>query len=148
MFFLLNPSLSAKKQIYVDDTKVKKGIKTEEDVESLQEDLNKFYEWANTNNMVYNGTKFQVIRYGNNQELKENTNYFTEDTGELIERFETLRDLGVILSEEANFKAHIKHVETKVRREIGWVLRTFYSRNTYFMKTMYKTLEKIIELHA
>ena len=52
----------------------------------------------------------------------------------------TLRDLGVILSEEANFRAHIEHVEKKVRRKIGWVLRTFYSRNVYFMKTMFKTL--------
>ena len=88
--------ISAKKQIYVDDTKVKKGIKNEDDVEALQEDLNKLYDWAKTNNMVYNNTKFQVIRYGNNKDLKEDTNYFTEDTGEIIERFETLQDLGVI----------------------------------------------------
>ena len=116
--------ISAKKQIYVDDTKVKKGIRNEDDVETLQEDLNKLYNWAKTNNMVYNNTKFQVIRYGNNNGLKEDTTYFTEDTGEVIERFETLRDLGVILSEEANFKAHIEHVEKKVRRKIGWVFFT------------------------
>ena len=131
IFFLIYISdignnISAKKQINVDDTKVKKGIRNEDDVESLQDDLNKLYEWAKTNNMVYNATKFQVIRYGNNKELKEDTNYFTEDTGELIERFETLRDLGEILSDEATFSAHIQHVEQKVRRKIGWVLRTFY----------------------
>ena len=68
--------------------------------------------------MVYNGTKFQAIRYGNKKDIKEDTNYFTEDTGEIIEIFETLRDLGVILSEEANFKAHVLHVEQKVRRKI------------------------------
>ena len=145
IFFLIyisdiGQNISAQKQIYVDDTKVKKGIKNEEDVESLQADLNKLYDWAKANNMVYNGTKFQVIRYGSSKEIKEDTDYFTEDTGEPIERFETLRDLGVILSEEANFKAHIQHVEKKVRRQIGWVLRTFYCRSTYFMKTIYKTL--------
>jgi hypothetical protein len=130
IFFLIYISdigneISAMKQIYVDDTKVKKGINNIEDVESLQKDLDKLYNWAKTNNMVYNGTKFQVIRYGNNTEIKDDTNYFTEDTGEIIERFETLRDLGVILSEEANFKAHVQHVENKVRRKIAWVLRTF-----------------------
>jgi hypothetical protein len=31
-------------------------------------------------------------------------------------------------------------VEQKVRRKIGWVLRTFYCRNVFFMKTIYKTL--------
>ena len=50
--------------MYVDDTTVKKGITSEEDVESLQEDLDKLYDWAKTNNMVFNGTKFQVVRYG------------------------------------------------------------------------------------
>ena len=110
--------ISAQKQIYVDDTKVKRGIKNNEDVESLQTDLDKLYDWAKTNNMVYNGTKFQAIRYGNKKDIKEDTNYFTEDTGEIIEIFETLRDLGVILSEEANFKAHVLHVEQKVRRKI------------------------------
>ena len=46
------------KKIYVDDTKVKKAIRKEEDVESLQEDLNHMYDWAKHNNMVFNGAKF------------------------------------------------------------------------------------------
>ena len=136
----IGENIDAIKKIYVDDTKVKKGIKSEEDVESLQADLNKLYDWAKTNNMVFNGTKFQVVRYGYNDDLKEETLYFTEDTSEIIERFETLRDLGVILSEEATFSAHVQHVEKKVRQKIGWVLRTFYTRNAGFMKTLYKTL--------
>ena len=77
---------SAMKKIYVDDTKVKKAIRSEEDVESLQLDLNKLYDWAKSNNMVFNGTKFQVVRYGNNEQLKEETLYFTKDTSEIIER--------------------------------------------------------------
>ena len=91
--------------------------------------------------MVYNGTKFQVIRYGNNTEIKDDTNYVTEDTGKTIEMLKTLRDLCVILSEEANLKAHVhQHVENKVRRKIALVLRTFYCRSTFFMKTLFKTL--------
>ena len=46
---------------------------------------------------------FQVVRYGYDENLKKDTLYFTEDTSEVIERFETLRDLGVILSQEATF---------------------------------------------
>ena len=80
-----------------------------------------------------------MVRYGYNDDLKEETLYFTEDTSEIIERFETLRDLGVIFSEEATFSAYVQHVEKKVRQKIGWVLRTFYARNAGFMKTLYKT---------
>ena len=44
--------------------------------------------------MVFNGTKFQVIRYGHDENLKNDTIYFTDDTKNIIERFEILRDLG------------------------------------------------------
>ena len=128
------------KQVYVDDTKIKKAVKTEEDVEGLQNDLEQLYEWAKQNNMVFNGTKFQVIRYGHDEDLKNNTEYFTEGTNNIIERSETLRDLGVILSDDATFKDHIEHVVKKVRQKTGWVLRTFYSRRMSIMKTLFKSL--------
>ena len=127
-------------KVYVDDTKAKKGIKMEEDVESLQDDLNKMYDWATENNMEFNGTKFQVMRYGENETLKENTIYFTDKMNHVIEEFENLKDLGVIMNNEANFKDHIDKAVRKARQKMGWVLRTFYSRRTWFMKHMFKTL--------
>ena len=96
--------------------------------------------WAKENGMKFNGNKFQVMRYGPNESLKEDTMYFTEEMNEVIEQFETLRDLGVIVSDDATFDAHIDHVVKKVRQKTGWVLRTFYNRNPMFMKTMWKTI--------
>ena len=90
--------------------------------------------------MAYNGIKFQVVRYGQNEELKNDTMYFTDEPQQVIERFESLRDLGVIMSEKATFDDHISHITKKVRQRIGWVLRTFYYRRTDFMKNLYKTL--------
>ena len=49
--------------------------------------------------MQFNGKKFQVLRYGKNTELKDSTTYFTENTSEIVEREESLRDLGVLMSE-------------------------------------------------
>ena len=43
------------KKIYIDDTKVKRGVKCENDIEDLQADLDKVYIWAKENNMVFNG---------------------------------------------------------------------------------------------
>ena len=80
------------------------------------------------------------MRYGQNEELKNNTLYLTEDANEVIERFETVKDLGVIMSEDATFNEHIEAVAKKVRQKTGWVLRTFYSRKLEFMKTTFKTL--------
>ena len=65
-------------KVYVDDTKVKRGIKNEAEVEELQEDLDTLYKWATKNNMTFIGSKFQLMRYGNNEELKSETIYFTD----------------------------------------------------------------------
>ena len=55
-------NITAIEKVYVDDTKVKKGVKTEEDIENLQSGLDKIYQWAKDNNMAFNGQKFQVMR--------------------------------------------------------------------------------------
>ena len=120
----IGDNIKAIKKIYVDDTKVKKAIKNEEDVEALQEDLDIMYSWSKLNNMIFNDSKFQLVRYGQDQNLKMSTLYFTEETNEVIERFEVLRDLGVQMSDTATFETHIDHISKKVRQRIGWVLRT------------------------
>ena len=63
--------------IFVDDAKVKEKIEDEEDVENLQNNLETLYEWQTRNSMTFNGAKFQVLRYGQDEELKNNTLYFT-----------------------------------------------------------------------
>ena len=127
-------------KIYIDDAKASKAVRGEEDVEELQRDLDSLFNWASDNNMVFNAKKFQVVRYGKNEELKEATMYFTEDTSEIVQRQETVRDLGVILSEDGGFKHHLEKVVTKTRQKMGWVLRTFESRSPQLMKTLLKTL--------
>ena len=58
-------------KVYVDDTKLTKSEKTDKDIESLQEDLAILYSWASENNMKFNGTQFQLMRFGNNEDTKK-----------------------------------------------------------------------------
>ena len=94
--------------------------------------------------MQFNGTKFQVLRYGSNEMLKEDTVYFTENMKHVIEQVNCTKDLGVIVSDDAKFDQHIDNMCKKVRQRSGWVLRTFYSRRMDFMKSIFKSL---IQLH-
>ena len=50
--------------------------------------------------MEFNKGKFEVMRYGENQALKCETEYFSGDYEEIIERKESLRDLGVQLTDD------------------------------------------------
>ena len=120
--------------MFCDDTRVTGPVDTEDDVEKLQEDLNIIYNWQNENNMLFNSNKFEMLRYGPNEGLKFDTNYFTPEFEDVIEVKNNLRDLGIIMSDNANFKAHIGHVCAKVKQKCGWILRTFSSRNSHLLK--------------
>ena len=63
---------------FADDTRVGHRIKTTEDVQALQEDLNTIYWWPSKNNMKLNSDKFKCIRYGKKKELHKNTGYLSD----------------------------------------------------------------------
>ena len=109
----LSKEVTAKVKIFVDDTKIKDVISEDEDVEKLQAELDKLFEWQEKNNMLFNGSKFQLLRYGPKEELKNNTLYFTDNTQHVIERYSSVRDLGVILSDDGRFEIHIEKVIKK-----------------------------------
>ena len=90
--------------------------------------------------MAFNGKKFEILRYGRNQDLKNSTSYLTPEAEDLIEVKECLRDLGIQMSDDARFSNHVDHVCSKVRQKSGWILRTFNNRSTFFMKFMWKSL--------
>ena len=69
----IGEDLLASTLVYVDDTKVKRSVKSESDVENLQIELNKLDSWSKNNNMEFNKKKFQVLRYGKNEALKNET---------------------------------------------------------------------------
>ena len=57
------------------------------------------YSWASTNNMKWNDGKFQVLRFGMSEDLKDETYLFTPELNEVIERKEAIKDLGVIVDQ-------------------------------------------------
>ena len=136
----LTKEVESDTKIFVDDAKVKKKIDNENDVQKLQSDIEKMFDWQTTNKMKFNGTKFQVLRYGNNKEVKENTDYFTDNMEDVIKQYSSLRDLGITMSDDARFDQHIENVVRKVRMKIGWIFRTFNTRRVDIMKQLWKTL--------
>ena len=145
IFFLMfigdiTDDTTANTKLFVDDAKVKSKIEKEEDVVALQANLDTLYKWEETNKMKFNGSKFQLLRYGTNEEIKNNTVYFTGHMEDIIDQFSSIRDLGVIMTDDGRFDGHIEKVVKKVRQKIGWILRTFYTRRTDILKQLWKSL--------
>ena len=59
---------------------------------------------------------------------------------DVIEEYESLKDLGDHMNNNATFSANVTNVTKKSKQKIGWILKSFHSRNMYFIKQMLKTL--------
>ena len=124
---------------FADDTRIGIGISTEEDVNQLQEDLEKVYEWAIENNMLFNDTKFEALRYGQNSNIKQNTEYVS-NTGQQIKCKTSIKDLGVTMSTSSDFNEHIHNITETVKDLIAWILRSFKSRSKSLMLQLWKSI--------
>ena len=62
---------------YVDDTRVQRGIlDCDDDCAALQADLETIYHWADEVAMVFNGDKFEALRYWPGSTVKPSSQYF------------------------------------------------------------------------
>ena len=88
--------------------------------------------------MKFNISKFNVIKFGRNLDMKDEYNYFGPETDEIMIDNDEVRDLGVIISPDCNYKSHISKVISKINQRVGYILRTFKNRNLDFMKWAWK----------
>ena len=123
---------------FADDTRVGMGVETLEDVEQMQNDLNKLYEWANRNNMELNSSKFELMCYGKNKFDKPYT-YLTASGEQMVPSLD-VKDLGVIMSSSCDFSSHIAKVVATAKRLMSWALRSFSARSAEFVLTIWKSI--------
>ena len=122
---------------FADDTRMMMNIKEPTDILRLQEDLDKIYEWADTNNMLFNADKFEVLRYGPGN--VGDPRYLSPEGIEIDLQCD-VRDLGIVMSNSGKFDEQISNVVRAGRRKVGWLLRTFATRERAPMLVLYKAL--------
>ena len=124
---------------FADDTRIGMAISTPEDAKLLQQDLEIVYQWAESNNMLFNDKKFELLRYGNNQNLKMATSYLSNN-GTQIQDKPFTKDLGVTMSSSADFKLYLESVTETVKDLSSWILRSFKSQSKHVMLQLWKSL--------
>ena len=90
--------------------------------------------------MKFNATKFEVIKFGSNEELKNDYLYMTPNNDDYIQEIETVKDLGILIDSDLKFTSHVTSVIKKVKQRSGWIFRNFTSRNHTILKTMWKSI--------
>ena len=123
-------------QIFADDSKIIKSIKNQADREKLMEDLEAVLKWTDDNSMQFNPDKFQLIQHGSIKDLKEPYHLARNIH---LENSETVKDLGIHVSEDLTWDYHINSITTDATMYAAWILRTIRSRQDDVMLLMYKT---------
>ena len=124
-------------RLFADDTRVSAKIKSKEDMELLQSDLEAIYEWADCNLMQFNEEKFERMSHGKKGEIEEGT--YRTRSGKEIKAKKTVKDLGVWTGEDASFEEHIEYLVQSSKVRTGMLLREFNTREPDLMIKMFNS---------
>ena len=124
---------------FADDTRIMKGVSNVREASQLQGDLFNVYDWSESNNMEFNSLKFEIHRYGADEALKQLTNYLT-NIGTIIDEKDSVKDLGIIMSNDGSFTEHVNHVVEKAKTQMSSILRNFKSRSLNHMLCLWKSI--------
>ena len=141
-------------QTFADDTKICFPISTAEDRSKLQEDLNMLHEWSAENNMVLNPNKYELVCHKIKRTRKNSrSTRFLEDLPFGSEAFtytatndvtlypsSTVRDLGVIVDAELNWKSHVAKIKNDSIKMCCWILNVFKARDKTTMLILFNSL--------
>ena len=132
---------------FADDTKLIGAIREMSSVGLLQNDLNIVIEWSRVNNMELHEQKFEVVSYPLNKSkaLRELPFYpetveYSTPRGYIISPQETVRDLGVYISNNRSWGPHIEKTVQGARKMAAWALSAFRDRSQVVMLTLYKSM--------
>ena len=127
-------TIKASCRIFADDTKLIQAIKTKEDSERLQKDLNSLAEWSDTWKLQFNPAKCHVLHIG-----KKNIDSTYTMNGEELVTVTEEKDLGCIISNDLKQSANIKHHISKANKLLGMIRRTFSFLDKEVFLLLYKT---------
>ena len=98
----------------------------------LQRALTLVDEWTSTWKLLLNKTKSEQLTL----RLKVPTDFFIDNTP--IPKVQSVRDLGVMISEDFKWKTHIAMIRSKANVLSHTLLRTFSPNNTQLLVSLYK----------
>lgn len=124
-------------EMYADDVKLIMPIKKMEDCVNLQNDLKATLEWCKRWRLTLNPIKCQMITYT----LKTKPIVFNYELDSIINRVNSVHDLGVSISSNFNFSSHVSNMVRSAFKIFGLLKRrsvNFHQPETIL--TLYKTL--------
>ena len=127
-------------KLFADDSKLIATIRSDNDLKSLQQDLNALMEWSNTWRMLFHVNKCKVMEFSRSGKSKLiSTELFMgeSDARNILKSVEFENDLGVTLDRNLKFSSHIRIQANKANCILGQLRKTFRFSTIDTCKTLY-----------
>ena len=122
--------------LFADDTKIFTEVKSIEDQNSLQADVNSMCEWSRQWLLKYHPDKCKIMRIGK----KDKPQFLYTLNGQELKYTSEEKDLGVTIDDKLKFNAHISNKVNTANSIMGLIRRTF----TFLDKTIFTRLFKAL----
>ena len=125
--------------MYADDLKIYLMVKSLDDWDLLQDDIDNVVEWSQLNKMKLNFNKCEFLSfYGGSR-----VNTFYNVGGVSLKRNNEIKDLGVTFNYKLDFSLHVSNIASAAMKSLGQVLRICNSfQNPQTFKLLYNALVK------
>ncbi|PJE77527.1 hypothetical protein CI610_03548 [invertebrate metagenome] len=134
------PEITASQSpLFADDTKLYRQINSNDDVQILQNDLDKLQIWSNTWLLKFHPKKCKVLSI----KSSEKRQYYMSGPGEekfQLENITCEKDIGVMIDEDLNFKKHIQLSVNKANSIVGLIRRSFVYLDESMFTLLFKAL--------
>ena len=121
----ISADIESEIRLFADDRVCYREIKNEEDTLKLQRDNDRLGSWARKWGMRFQPVKCNMMQLTNKRSSKIQANYTLEGT--VLENVESIKYLGVTITNDLKWNTHISNVCTKANRTLGFLRRNLYS---------------------
>ena len=123
---------------FADDCVCYREIKDEVDTMKLQRDIDRLGSWARKWGMGFQPVKCNMMQLTRKRIKKIHASYTLEGTD--LENVESIKYLGVTISNDLRWNTHVSNVCTKANRTLGFLRRNLYSWPQEIKEAAYKGL--------
>ena len=120
---------------FADDIKIGANVSTQEGIDGLQADLNRFSDWAKTWQMSYNIRKYKTLHVG-----KHNPKIDYQMIGQTLDTTHREKDVGVHVSDDLQSTTHCVEIEKICHRILSYIKRHFSYLDKDIVLPLYNAL--------
>ena len=137
--------VGAQTRLFADDSIIYRSVKTEEDCQKLQQDLEALHEWETTWGMSFNPSKCNIIHI--TKKLSPIKVTYTLK-GEELEAVDSATYLGIDISDDLTWHNQITKAASKGNRALGFIKRNINSSSKVTKERAYKTIVRPVLEYA